>query len=99
MSLIPEQYQKCKEKERYFYFADTLPGLFLDVEKNVVVHSVDQAELKKIKDAIYQVLISGLFEKYREQVQSMAKGNEKTELARAKEYIEEHSVKDSRGKT
>lgn len=166
MSQIPEQYAACMEKERYFYFGEQLPGLFLDVEEPVFHRHTDQSKLRECNETLQQALIkqkkevfdrelqhlfsmvcvlsdgrkedacfhlctsiqnmeeklvsmnipglglsmkdllaqsrevedygmlkkyfAGLFEQYQEQVRTLAKANEKTELIRAKEYIEIH---------
>lgn len=166
MSQIPEQYQICQEKERYFFFRDNFGGYLLDVEEPVFRRTVEQQEIQKSNEAIYEALIqqsdsalqkelqhffhivcilsdgrkedacfhlctgvrdmekkfhlanmpglgveirnlldesrkmedygmlkryfSDIYGRYREQVNGLARGKEKTELARAKEYIETH---------
>lgn len=63
-------------------FAMKIPGISITMKELL-------AESRELKDySQLKAYFSVLFEKYREQVQSMVK--EKTELVRAREYIEEH---------
>ncbi len=61
-----------------------IPGLGLAM-KDLLEQSRRMQDYGMLKD-----YFTGLFEQYQEQVRSLAKANEKTELLRAKEYIELH---------